>query len=85
MIDICTISLTDFDPLCVNEKEVMRYLHTEKMDDGLKDIYTSCVKKVYEVSSPRAVFKRLDISVSESAVDFGFMKVSSKSLAKNLR
>jgi hypothetical protein len=84
MIDICTISLTDFDPLCVNEKEVMRYLHTEKMDDGLKDIYTSCVKKVYEVSSPRAVFKRLDISVSESTVDFGFMKVSSKSLAKNL-
>ena len=84
MIDICTISLTDFDPLCVNEKEVMHYLHTEKMDDGLKDIYTSCVKKVYEVSSPRAMFKRLDISVSESAVDFGFMKVSSKSLAKNL-
>ena len=84
MIDICTISLTDFEPLSVNEKEVMRYLGAKKIDEGLRNIYSECVKDVYEKSYPKAVFKKVDICVKENSVDFGFMMVNSTSLAKNL-
>ncbi len=85
MIDICTISLTNPKSLKIDEKEVMRYLRTKEMDESLKAIYEACVNKVYEVASPRAVCRRLDISVLDDVVDFGFMRVNSTDLAKNLK
>lgn len=85
MIDICTISFNETNTLKIDEKEVMRYLGVKELDNSLKVMYEACVSKAYEASSPRAVFRKLNISVLDNTVDFGFMRVNSKDLAKNLR
>lgn len=85
MIDICTILLTEPESLKIDKKEVMRYLRTKEMDEGLNAIYEACVKKIYEMASPKAVYKRFNINVLDNTVDFGFMRVNSKDLAKNLK
>ena len=85
MIDFCTISLNEIKALKIDEKEVMRYLGVKELDNSLKVMYEACVSKVYEASAPKAIFRKLNISVLDNTVDFGFMKVNSNDLAKNLR
>lgn len=84
MITVSTVSLKDFSCLEVNKREVMRYLGVKDADEITLELYAKCVKEIYSVINPRAVYIKTDISVKEDFVDFGFMKANSKNLSKNL-
>ena len=79
-----TVTLSDITGLKVNKSEVMRYLGVKEADEATLELYNQCVNEIMELAKPRAVYIKTDIKVMENAVDFGFMKAESQSLAKNL-
>lgn len=84
MITINTLSLTDCSKLSANQAEAMRYLGVKDPDTALVELYQKCEKEIYDIASPKAVYIKSDITLDCDAVDFGFMRVQSKNLAKNL-
>lgn len=83
MSSINTVTVS-FEHLTVNKREAMRYLGVKACDDTFDTMYNECLKEVQKASSPKAVYLCADIKISDSTVDFGFMRVNSVGLAKNL-
>ena len=75
----------DVYSLAVDKREALRYLGVTKSDETLDAMYDEGLAQVRGVSEPRAAYVRVKIDVSEDTVDFGFMKVKSCALAKNLK
>ena len=84
MIAIKTISLDDFSCLSVNKNEVMRYLGVKEEDESFATLYEQGKSDAFSLAMPRAVYTKTEIKTDGCAVDFGFMRVNSKNLAKNL-
>lgn len=84
MIAINTLTLSDLSTLSVNQSEVMRYLGMKNTDESFLTIFEQGKRDAFSVAEPRAVYVKTAIFVDDDIVDFGFMKVQSKSLAKNL-
>lgn len=70
--------------LPLNIREAMRYLKIKKLNPPTEELLEDCAKEIYNTSLCRAVYLKSDISVVDNTVDFGFMRVFSKDLAKNL-
>ena len=81
---IQTLSLKDCSKLCVNEREALRYLGVKEADECVLSLLKTCEAELLELSEPRAVYTLVDIVNNGESVDFGFMRVESKNLAKNL-
>lgn len=71
--------------LSCNKKEVMRYLGVKSEDEAFDSLYESCVKEVLDIALCKAIYTEVPITIIEDTIDFDFMKVKSKSLAKNLQ
>ena len=84
MMVVETIALNDSSMLGVDDTEVLRYLGVRSFDKGTIKIIRECEVELYKLAFPKAVYSLVDISVKENTVDFGFMKVQSKKLSKNL-
>ena len=84
MIAINTVAIGDKSCIKVNQSEAMRYLGVKEMDDATGSLYTQGAKEMYDVAEPRAIYIKVPIDVQNDTVDFGFMKVNSRKLAKNL-
>ncbi|MBQ7226400.1 MAG: Vitamin B12 dependent methionine synthase activation subunit [Clostridia bacterium] len=84
MIDIGTMALSDITRLKVNRGEAMRYLGVKEDDCSLTELLDQGETDALSVSSPRAVYVKVPIAVEGKTVDFGFMKVESERLVKNL-
>ena len=82
---IQTLALKDCSSLRVDEREALRYLGVKEADESVLSLLKSCEKELVELSEPRAVYALVDIANDGENVDFGFMQVKSKSLAKNLQ
>ena len=72
------------DYLCVNKKEVLRYLNVREMDEDLQALYSECSETIKKISKPKAAYIKTDIAIEKELIDFGFMKVKSQNLATNL-
>jgi len=81
--EISTVAV-EASSIQVNKREAMRYLGVKECDEAFDDMYNECLRIAQEVSSPKAVYLKTDVSVNGDAVDLGFMQVNSSGLAKNL-
>ncbi|MBP3495924.1 MAG: Vitamin B12 dependent methionine synthase activation subunit [Clostridia bacterium] len=79
------ISISDVKALKININEVLRYLKINKKSDDIIAYLDECKELVYKNANPRGAFIRTEISVCEDIIDFGFDRVESKKLAKNLK
>lgn len=78
------MSISDKSRILVNESETLRYLGVKLQNDATEALIGECIKEIYKVAEPKAVYCETEISVEKDAVDFGFMRVESEKLAKNL-
>lgn len=69
----------------VNVNEVYRYAGVGEITPELKTFVEECIDKYKEIFSYMLCYAICDISVNESEIDFGFCKVSSKTLTCNLK
>ena len=75
-----TVTVKEFSAPPVNMREVLRY-------SGGKDVENAreCLKEAEDVLSYKVCYAVLDLSVENGETDFGFAKVKSLDLAKNLK
>lgn len=76
----------DISALSINKSEIYRYLGYTKgmeMSCDISDMIDEVLQDVLTNSVPKVCYKRFDIQLEEE-IDFGFMRVKSKSLACNL-
>ena len=85
MIQINTVSLNDTSLLQINKNEALRYLGVKKEDEVTGALFNECERDLRRLSQPKAVYIKTDIAVNDDEIDFGFMKVNSTKLAKNLK
>ncbi|MBQ7760874.1 MAG: Vitamin B12 dependent methionine synthase activation subunit [Clostridia bacterium] len=79
------IQLSDSRQLTISKKEVLRYLGVKESNDQLDDLIEKAIDSVHSTVSLKASYIRVPILVEGEEVDFGFDKVKSQSLAKNLK
>ena len=82
--EIKIVTLDNAEFLTVNKLEAMRYLGVKECDEIIDNLYSQCLEAAQNVSEPRAAYIEADITVNGEVVDFGFMRVNSSNLAKNL-
>ena len=68
-----------FSAPSVNIKEVVRYA-----GGGDEALILECINESTPVLSYKVCYTMIDVSVNDGVVDFGFARVDSKSLSKNL-
>ena len=78
------MSVADKAAISVNVPEALRYLGVKNSDGVTEQLMDECIKEMYKVAEPKAVYCETKITVENSTVDFGFMRVESEKLAKNL-
>lgn len=72
------IALPDFD-----RKEICRYAGVKKLTDDIRPTLENCIDMCRELTG-RVCYCETPISVGDGRVDFGFAKVQSEGLCKNL-
>lgn len=74
-----------FDEIVINKKEALRYLGYKSAQpvnvNGLFDVAESEIKKAAIL---KACYSKTDITVENEEIDFGFCKIKSHDLSKNL-
>lgn len=84
MTEINTVSLNDTSLLQINKNEALRYLGIKKEDEITSALLLECEREIRKISTPKAVYLKTPIMINGDDIDFGFMKVKSVNLAKNL-
>lgn len=86
MSEICLINMANNHNLKINKKEVFRYLNVAKIDSMTDSLVDECIKEIYEIITPRAVYVKSSIEIEgEDTVKFDFMSVKSRNLVTNLK
>ena len=78
------VLLKNYEPPKFNVKEILRYAGVKEGDGGLTAILNECLLEVQNSLVYKVCYAEFSIKVLGDIVDFGFTKVNSKSLAKNL-
>lgn len=70
----------------IDPKQVAVYLgyYSANADEESKKLINECIAEFKRCADFRACFEKVAVSVSGNAVDLGFMRAESRSLAKNL-
>ena len=68
----------------VNKAEALRYLGVKADDSVTEELMDECITDMYKLVDPKVVYVETEIAVKDNTVDFGFMRVESEKLAKNL-
>ena len=84
MIEIHSVSLEDSSVLKINRSEALRYMGVKEADLLVNQLVDECEAEAKAFAEPRAVYLKTPISIMDDQIDFGFMRVTSKNLAKNL-
>jgi hypothetical protein len=71
--------------LKIDKKEAMRYLRVAKSDEVTDALANECIKEIYKIASPKAVYLESSIEfLDDDMVKLDFMTVKSHSLTVNL-
>ncbi len=84
MTEIHMLSLEDASALKINRNEALRYMGVKEADESTLEMLAKCEEEAKKYAEPRAVYLETPITLKDSEIDFGFMKVKSRNLAKNL-
>lgn len=82
---ISPIFVKDYSSPQVNKKEVLRYAGVKSEVDSVNSIINECLNESKSKLFNKVCYVLVDVKIDEDIIDFGFSKVRSKSLAKNLR
>lgn len=86
MTEIRTMYMVNNLDLKINKKEVLRYLKVAKTDHATDALIDECVKEIYQIASPKAVYLESSIEfLEDDTVRFDFMTVKSHSITVNLK
>ena len=85
MLDLKTIFIENPQALKFNESEALSYLRLRTLDCETRPLFDECTRLIYESSSPKVVYGRTNIEVSNGVVDFEFFKVNSDKLSLCLK
>ncbi|MBO5374296.1 MAG: hypothetical protein J6A54_02455 [Clostridia bacterium] len=86
MTQLRTIYMVNPLDLVIQRKEILRYLKASKTTLETDALIDECLKDVYRVVSPRAVFFETDLELlDDDIIKFGFAEVKSHSLTINLK
>ena len=86
MTEIRTMYMVNNLDLRINRKEAMRYLRIAKSDSITDALANECIKEIYQIASPKAVYLESEIEfLDDDMVKFDFMTVKSHSLTVNLK
>lgn len=69
-------------PFC--EKEILRYAGCRDARDGIAELMEECIALARECLVYKVCYRELDVTVSETACDFGFFSLESQKLCTNL-
>ena len=81
---ISPIFVKDYSSPQVNKKEVLRYAGVKSEVDSVNSIINECLIESKSKLIYKVCYVLVDVKIDEDIIDFGFSKVRSKSLAKNL-
>ena len=81
---ISPIFVKDYSSPQVNKKEVLRYAGVKSEVDSVNSIINECLIESKSKLFYKVCYVLVDVKIDEDIIDFGFSKVRSKSLAKNL-
>ncbi len=84
MIEIHTVILSDTSVLRINQNEALRYMGAKEADLLTLGMLCECEAEAKGCAEPRAAYVNVPISINGEEIDFGFMRVKSRNLAKNL-
>lgn len=86
MTQIRTMYMVNPADLTIQRKEVLRYLKASRTTLETDALIDECLKDVYKVVSPKAVYTETNIEfLDDDVVKFDFMEVKSRSLSINLK
>ena len=78
------IIVKNYNSLKFNQKEILRYAGMKGENSEITKLLSECLKEIDGKLNFSVCYKVCDIDLS-TAVDFGFFKVNSKDLSKNLQ
>lgn len=85
MIRPTIIKISDVTNLEIKDTEIKRYLGVFGVEKQVEELICELKSEVLEKSTPIAAYIRTPVCVSENIIDFGFEKIRSNNLSKNLR
>lgn len=85
MTPLRTMYMVNNLDLKIDKKEAMRYLRVAKSDEVTDALANECIKEIYKIASPKAVYLESSIEfLDDDMVKLDFMTVKSHSLTVNL-
>ena len=85
MTPLRTMYMVNNLDLKIDKKEAMRYLRVAKSDEVTDALANECIKEIYKIASPKAVYLESSIEfLGDDMVKLDFMTVKSHSLTVNL-
>lgn len=86
MTEVRTMYMVNPLDLVIQRKEVLRYLKASKTTIETEALIDECLRDVYKVVSPKAVYLETTVELLENdIVKLGFMEIKSHSLSINLK
>ena len=79
-----TVITKSYGALPISEKEVLRYAGAKNADPQLEELIKSVIKEASTLISNKVCYTEADLTVSNGVCDFGYFKIESKDLSKNL-
>ena len=79
-----TVYTRFYDAPNINRKEIIRYAGVKKPDDSVCALLDECLSEAEREISYSLCYSEYPIKISKNEIDFGFAKVFSTDLAKNL-
>ena len=78
------IYIRDYSAPQVNEAEILRYAGADRNCEELRPLLLDCLDEIGDRLTYKVCYSQFDIAFHGNEIDFGFARVSSKDLAKNL-
>ena len=79
------VYIKTYNPPKINKREILRYARVEQTDEQIEALLDRCIAETEATLSYKICYARLPSSVEGDAVDLGFAKVTSRSLALCLK
>lgn len=73
-----------FSPPPINKKEIYRYAGIKDADETIEKLTKACISEAEDCLSFKVCFNEVNVKTENGETDFGFAKIKSFDLAKNL-
>lgn len=79
-----TVFISSYEEPEFNRKEILRYAQCRETSEDVKSLMEECIAEVSGKLPYKVCWREVCINLGESFADFGFMRLESENLRKNL-